>query len=139
DRGPAVPVPLKSGRALVMDDEAPIRLLADAVLRRMGFSVTAVEDGAKALDAYAEALAQGKPFDVVVLDLTVAGAMGGAEAMEKIRALDPNVRAVVSSGYSSDPIMANYRAHGFRGRAPKPYTAQELSNVVSAVVRDGEA
>ncbi|HVU25112.1 MAG TPA: ATP-binding protein [Opitutus sp.] len=136
ERAPGATQPLKPGRALVMDDEAPIRLLASAVLRRMGFAVTAVEDGDRALIAYAAAREEGRPFDVVVLDLTVAGAMGGAEAMDKIRELDPDVRAVVSSGYSSDPIMANYRAHGFRGRAPKPYTAEEFSRVVSAVMQD---
>ena len=138
ERGIDPAVSKKTGRALVMDDEAPIRLLAGAVLKRMGFVVTAVEDGDKAIECYRAAQREGKPFDVVVLDLTVAGAMGGAEAMEKIRALDPNVRAVVSSGYSSDPIMANYRAHGFCARAPKPYTAAELSTVVSAVMRTGD-
>jgi len=125
-------------RVLLMDDEAPIRMMAGTILKRLGFAVTAVADGSEVVSEYAAARVAGRPYDLVILDLTVAGAMGGAEAMEKLRAMDPNVRAVVSSGYSSDPVMANYRAYGFSGRAPKPYTATDLKDVITAVMQGGQ-
>jgi signal transduction histidine kinase/CheY-like chemotaxis protein len=132
----AAPDAPRVARVLLMDDEAPIRLLGSAVLKRMGFAVTAVRDGAAALSEYAAASAAGRPFDLVILDLTVPGGMGGAEAMEKLRGIDPQVRAIVSSGYSSDPVMANYRAHGFCGRVPKPYAANDLAETVSRVLTE---
>jgi CheY-like chemotaxis protein len=101
----------------------------------MGFEVTAVKDGAAVVSEYALASAAGRPYDLVILDLTVPGGMGGAEAMEKLRAMDSEVKAIVSSGYSSDPVMANYRAHGFRGRVPKPYAADDLTQVVEELMR----
>jgi CheY-like chemotaxis protein len=134
--GAANAEPRKVSRVLLMDDEAPIRVLGSAVLKRMGLSVTAVNDGAAAVNEYAAAAAAGRPFELVILDLTVPGGMGGAEAMEKLRGMDPRVCAIVSSGYSSDPVMANYHAHGFRGRVPKPYGAQDLSEVVNRVMRE---
>jgi signal transduction histidine kinase/CheY-like chemotaxis protein len=126
----------KAGRVLLMDDEAPIRLLGAAVLKRMGLEVTSVNDGAAVVSEYAAAIASDRPYDLVVLDLTVPGGMGGAEAMEKLRSMDSDVWAIVSSGYSSDPIMANYRESGFRGRVPKPYGASELTEVVNAVMSE---
>jgi len=126
--------PRKSARVLLMDDEPSIRMLGAAMLKRMGLEVVAVNDGSAVVTEYASASATGKPFDLVILDLTVPGGMGGAEAMEQLRAMDPNVRAIVSSGYSSDPVMANYQRHGFQGRVPKPYVAEDLSSVVKKIL-----
>lgn len=126
--------PAKTGRVLFMDDEEAIRMVAAAVLKRQGLEVTAVGDGAAVVREFQAARAAGRPFDLVILDLTVPGGMGGAEAMEKLRQLDPQVRAIVASGYSSDPVMANYQAHGFRGRVPKPYQASDLMSAVDAVL-----
>jgi signal transduction histidine kinase/CheY-like chemotaxis protein len=135
----AAHVPARAGRVLLMDDEASIRQLGSAVVKRMGLDVTAVNDGAAVVDAYATARAAGQPYDLVILDLTVPGGMGGAEAMEKLRAIDQDVRAIVSSGYSSDPVMANHRRYGFSGRVPKPYTASDLVNAVKAVMKPSAA
>jgi signal transduction histidine kinase/CheY-like chemotaxis protein len=128
--------PKQSGRILLMDDEATIRQLGSAVLRRIGFNVTTVTDGAAVISEYSAAFAAGRSFDLVILDLTVPGGTGGAEAMEKLREMDPSVCAIVSSGYSSDPVMANYRAYGFRGRVPKPYAANDLAQVVNSVLQE---
>ena len=76
----------------------------------------------------------GQPFDVVIMDLTVPGGMGGREAMEKLRAYDPEVKAIVSSGYSRDPVLANYRSHGFQGILPKPYGLAQLRRALRDLV-----
>ena len=88
---------------------------------------------------YALAREAGRPFDVVILDLTVPGGMGGRETIEKLRQMDPQVRAIVSSGYSHDPVLAQYRAHGFLGMVPKPYDLHELLKVVYTVMQGNAA
>ncbi|HVU24923.1 MAG TPA: PAS domain S-box protein [Opitutus sp.] len=127
---PPKPPALLNGRVLFMDDEETIRVMAKILLRRFGFDVVCVADGSEAVLRYAEALAAGDPFALVIMDLTVPGGMGGREAIGKLRAIDPNVRAIVSSGYSSDPVLANYRQHGFCGMVPKPYEVNELARVL---------
>jgi two-component system, cell cycle sensor histidine kinase and response regulator CckA len=112
---------------LVMDDEEIIRRVASALLQRLGHSAALVPDGAEAVRAYAAAQKAREPFDCVILDLTVPGGMGGLEALAQLRAIDPHVRAVASSGYSSDPVLANYQAHGFRAILPKPYDLKALA------------
>ena len=88
---------------------------------------------------YRQALADGQCFDAVVLDLTVRGGMGGREAAERILALEPSARLLVSSGYSDDAVMADYRRHGFAAALPKPYTAQQLRDVRAGDNRGGWA
>ena len=121
------------GRLLLMDDEEQIRRTAAALLGRLGYEVVLAADGDTALALYREAAAK-TPFDAVILDLTVPGAMGGKECLEALRAIDPSVKAIVSSGYSTDPVMAAYRKHGFAGVVAKPYQLAELSRVVRDVV-----
>ncbi|MEO6003271.1 MAG: ATP-binding protein [Opitutus sp.] len=128
-------VQAKTGRVLLMDDEVAIRQLGSAVIKRMGLAITVVDDGAAVVSEYAAARAAGRPYDLVILDLTVPGGMGGAEAMVKLREMNQDVRAIVSSGYSSDPVMANHRNYGFSGRVPKPYTATDLIDVVKMVMK----
>ncbi|ACB74255.1 histidine kinase [Opitutus terrae PB90-1] len=124
----------KGARVLLMDDEPSIQLVVVQVLQRIGVEVTAVADGAAALREFSLAQHQGKPFQLLLLDLTVPGGMGGREALELIRRLDPQVPAVVSSGYSNDPVMGNFRAHGFQAMVQKPYDAQRLAAVVQELL-----
>jgi signal transduction histidine kinase/uncharacterized protein YdeI (BOF family)/ActR/RegA family two-component response regulator len=133
------PAPPAASRVLLMDDEPSIRALARTVLKRAGCDVTAVEDGAAAVSEYSAAIAAGRAFHVVILDLTVPGGMGGAETMRRLRAIDPQVCAIVSSGYSSDPVMANYQDYGFRARVPKPYQASDLVQAVKRLLPDERA
>lgn len=125
----ALPVKL-----LFMDDEEPIREMAQMFLRRLGSDVVCTADGAAAVEAYRAAMESGRRFDVVVMDLTVPGGMGGREAMEHLLKLDPEVCAIVSSGYSRDPVLGSYRSHGFRGILPKPYGLDQLRKVIAEVL-----
>jgi len=122
------------GRLLFMDDEEPIRQMAAFLLRRFGFDVVCANDGSEAVAKFRSAKEAGKPFSLVIMDLTVPGGMGGREAITELRKIDPNVRAIVSSGYSSDPVLANYRSHGFAGVAAKPYDVTELARVLREVM-----
>ncbi|MCF3650861.1 PAS domain S-box protein [Synoicihabitans lomoniglobus] len=122
------------GRILFMDDEANIRRMAATLLEHLGLEAETVVDGESVVKRFVEAKAEGKPFDVVLMDLTVPGGMGGKETMEKLRALDPGVRAIVSSGYSIDPVLSNYGDHGFCARVTKPYRAADLARVLREVL-----
>lgn len=117
-------------RILLMDDEESIRLIGSAFLKRRGYEVVAVSDGESAVRSFMAAKNAGNPFDLVILDLTVPGGMGGLEAIEAIRASDSRVRAIVSSGYSSDPVMAEYQKYGFDGCVPKPYELDQLTDAI---------
>ncbi|HUL55144.1 MAG TPA: ATP-binding protein [Opitutaceae bacterium] len=133
----ASPLAPRSGRVLLMDDEESIRRAAAALLRRLGLETTAISNGADAVREYQAARRDGRPYDLVILDLTVPGGMGGRETMERLRQLDPEVRAVVSSGYSSDPVLAHYRFYGFRSMVGKPYDLEELAKAVGAALDGG--
>ena len=118
-----------------MDDEEAIRHMAAALLKRMGIEAMVVSDGQQALLAYAAARTAGRPFNLVILDLTVPGGMGGRETIERLRQMDPAVRALVSSGYSSDPVLARHRDHGFLGIVAKPYDLAELTAAINGALR----
>ncbi len=133
------PINLAGARVLVMDDEEGIRLLAKMLLRHLGCEPVLTADGAECVETFRAAQAAGRPFDLVILDLTVPGGMGGREAMAALRKLTPDVRAIVSSGYSHDPVLARYRDHGFAASVTKPYEVSGLANAIRAVLtgRDG--
>ncbi len=117
---------IRKGRILLMDDEKMIRDLAEQMLNRLGYSVELAKDGAEAIELYKKATDSGKTYDVVILDLTVKGKMGGKGAVKRLLKIDPQVKAVVSSGYSNDPVMTDFRRYGFIGALPKPYTMKAL-------------
>jgi PAS domain S-box-containing protein len=121
-------------RLLVMDDEPMVLEVARRVLMRAGYMPEIVTNGSAAIEAYRDALAKQERFDGVILDLTVPGGMGGREAAVGILALDPSARLMVSSGYSDDALMAEYRSHGFHAVLPKPYGAQQLRLAVTELL-----
>ena len=121
-------------RILFMDDEPSIRSMAVLFMQRIGYDCDVAVDGAEAVRKYQEELAAGRKYEAVVMDLTVPGGMGGREAMEHLRRLDPSVCAIVSSGYSRDPVLANYQTHGFQAVLPKPYGLEQLTKVMRGVL-----
>jgi PAS domain S-box-containing protein len=126
--------PLKGLRVLVMDDEPTIADAVRACLGHSGCEVEVTSEGADALRRYREARRTGRPFDVVILDLTVAGSMGGREVLERLREIDPAVKAIITSGYPDDPVVVDYRDYGFSGVLLKPYETEQLKLLVSSVV-----
>ena len=128
-------MPTTSGRILLMDDQPGVRQVAEEMLDRLGFDVVTCADGEAALVEHRRAQAAGRPFDLAILDLTVPGGMGGVETLRHLRAVQPDIKAVVSSGYAPDAVMADYRGRGFDGVLPKPYSLERLQRVVERVLR----
>ncbi|HTY24588.1 MAG TPA: PAS domain S-box protein [Desulfomonilaceae bacterium] len=125
------------GKILLMDDDELIRELAKEALSAVGYEVILAHDGEKAVELYKKAKNSSKPFDAIIVDLTVPGGMGGQEAVDTLRRFDPAIKAIVSSGYSNDPIMAEYEKYGFSGVVSKPYTVSELAETIQQVITNG--
>ncbi|MBN2231858.1 MAG: cache domain-containing protein [Deltaproteobacteria bacterium] len=126
---------LDGTRILVMDDDETVLEVVGAMLQNSGCTVAATADGAAARDRYRQALAAGTPFDLVIMDLTIPGGMGGREAAAQLLRMDPDARIIVSSGYSTDPVLANYRDYGFSGRLVKPFRMAELEKELARILR----
>jgi PAS domain S-box-containing protein len=123
------------GLVLIMDDEESVRQIAGKIVRALGYEAAYARDGREAIDQWREARAKGQPFDVAIMDLTVPGGMGGREAIRELLAIDPDAKAVVSSGYCQDPVMANFRDYGFRDVLAKPYNVLDVSQALSALLK----
>ena len=117
-----------------MDDDGPVRRLIHQMLECHGHDVVEVAHGGEAVEVYEREQDGGIGFDVVILDLTVPGGMGGKEALEHLREIDPAVCAVVASGYSHDPVLAEHERFGFVGRIAKPFSRDELARVVDEAI-----
>ncbi|MCZ7577401.1 MAG: PAS domain S-box protein [Dehalococcoidia bacterium] len=128
------PAETRMADILFMDDEETIRRGMREVLTRLGHTVTLAADGEEAVEMYRQRLGSGRRYDVVILDLTVPGGMGGYEAVAQLRQIDPGVRAIASSGYSDNPVMARAADPGFAGILPKPYTPSELLAAIARVL-----
>jgi len=143
---PAFPLPLPApveieekprtgrGKILIMDDEEPIRDLLVRIMTHCGYEAETARDGAETIALYKQAKDAGRPFEAVIMDLTIPGGMGGKDTIAKLIDIDPQVKAIVSSGYAHDPVMANYKQYGFRGVVAKPYKITELSEVLETVI-----
>lgn len=123
------------GKILMMDDERMLRNLVAQMLSQFGFDdVALAQDGTEAVELYRSALESGKPFDTVILDLTVRGGMGGKTAVQKLLEINPHVKAVVLSAYFNDPVMTDYKKFGFAAALPKPFTKKALKDTLSRVL-----
>ncbi len=123
-----------SARILIMDDDARVREVLSGMLDVLGHVAAESSDGAEAIELYRESISAGEPFDAVIMDLTVPGGMGGEGAIEKLMAIDPDVRAIVSSGYANNTVLSNYSEYGFRGRLVKPFRISTLKKELNKVL-----
>ena len=131
----ALPVHIMDeGRILVMDDERLVRDVTAEMLSSLGYKVTTSIHGAEAIEVYQKAKESGQPYDAVIVDIVVPDGMGGEETIQKLVEIDPEVKAVVGSGYSNNPIMADFRKYGFSDAIAKPYEIRELSEVLHRVI-----
>ena len=121
-------------RVLVMDDEEIVRNVVSNMLEFQGCTVTCTMDGEDTIELYKNEMESGKPFDVVIMDLAIPGGIGGKETVKKILEIDKGAKVIVSSGYSSDPIIASFRDYGFKGFVIKPYKIEELSKALKEVL-----
>lgn len=133
---PDRPIEGNTGKVLMMDDEAAIRELAERALATMGFEAVVCADGESTIHAYQEAMDRGVPFDVVVLDLTVPGGMGGVEAAIQLKKLNPAIKLILASGYSNDEVISNYTAYGFNKVITKPYRLSDLGQAVNELIHE---
>ena len=122
------------GMVLVMDDDEMVRKVLNEMLSHLGYEADFAIDGSKAIEKFIKARESGRPFDAMILDLTIPGNLGGKETMGKLLEIDPQVKAIVSSGYSDAPIMAEFQKYGFSGVITKPYRVAELSKILQRVI-----
>ena len=115
---------------LVLDDDANIHKLLKRLFKKLSIKLDSIYDGKDILDKYQEKDSMGEKYDLVIMDLTIPGGVGGQEAIIRLKSYDENVKAIVSSGYSNDPIMSDYEKYGFIDVLPKPFTVQELKNII---------
>jgi CheY-like chemotaxis protein len=127
-------IPPGPAKILVMDDKDCMRAAISAVLEARGFMVAEARHGREAIDLYVDAKTQGAPFDVVILDLTVRGGMGGVDTVNALRKITPTVKAIAMSGCSGDPVMADYKRHGFKGAIVKTFDVEQLIDAISSVL-----
>lgn len=123
-----------SMHVLVMDDDPGIRDVLAGMLEILGHKVERCENGADAISFYKKQMSSGKPFDLVIMDLTIPGGMGGEEAIKYLREMDPEVKAIVSSGYSNNPVISNFSDYGFSGRLAKPFKISTLKREIHSVL-----
>ena len=123
-------------RILLMDDDLMVLDIASRMLDHLGYYTSTAKDGDGAVKLYKQEFKSEHPFDLVILDLTVPCGIGGAKTIPELIKIDPKVKAIVSSGYSNDPVMANYEDYGFCGVVQKPYTKGELSEILNKVFEE---
>jgi len=125
---------LKRVTVLVMDDNPSVRNVLCKLLETIGYKTAQASHGEEAIKLYLDKMARGNPFDVVIMDLTIPGKMGGKETVQKLLSIDPGAKAIVSSGYSDDPVFSNYESYGFKGILRKPYTIEEIRDAIERIM-----
>ena len=121
-------------KIIIMDDEKMVREIVQEMLSNVGYEVVAAKDGNETLQLYQKAKNDGKPFDLIIMDLTIPGGMGGKDAVKEIHKIDPETKVIVSSGYSNDPVMANFSEYGFCAAMVKPFQMRELMEFVDKTI-----
>ena len=125
----------REGKILLVDDNEFVRNSARRMLKRLGYDVEFVKDGAEGIRLYEGAKKDKQPFDVVIMDLTIPGGMGGKEAIKELQKIDPRSKVIVSSRYSDDEVMSKFRKYGFSGILIKPYKIEEVDEAIRRVMK----
>ncbi len=125
---------VKGGKILVVDDEEDIRNICRDFLSTLGFTVDVAGDGIEAISIFKSSMDSGSPFDLVILDLTIPGGMGGVDVLKRLKNMDPQIKAIVVSGYSTDPVLSRFREYGFSGALVKPFMLKDLEKTVKEVM-----
>ncbi len=120
------------GKVLIMDDSPDIQLVTGKFLEYLGFEYEVANDGSEAIEKYKNSTEN--PYIFIIMDLTIPGGMGGKKALAELLKINPQVKAIVSSGYSNDPVIANYKKFGFKGILPKPYAINDLKKVINEIL-----
>jgi len=120
----------QSIKILIMDDDPLVRDVSKRILNKLGHTVDICEDGSQAIEKYKQAMAETAFYDLVIMDLTIPGGMGGQKAIKELLKIDPSAKVVVASGYSNDPVLANYKGYGFKAVVTKPYTFEKIQHVI---------
>jgi CheY-like chemotaxis protein len=126
---------VSKGKILLMDDEQVILDVTDEVLKFLGYDAMFAKEGAGAIEIFSRERQGGHPFDLIILDLSVPDGMGGKEAFEKIREIDPFAKVVISSGYTNDPMMTDYAKFGFSGILAKPYRISDIKALLEKMIQ----
>ncbi|MCP4023641.1 MAG: response regulator, partial [Desulfobacteraceae bacterium] len=121
---------IDSAKILIMDDDNQVRNIAEKIIKKFGFEVGLASEGLQAVEMYEQALKTDAPFDLVLMDLTIPGGMGGKEAVQKVLSIDRKAKVIVISGYSNDPVLANFEEYGFKGMLEKPFKIEELKKII---------
>lgn len=122
--------PIESLHILVMDDEEPVRDILKSMLEMLHHRVCLTSSGEEAVEEFERTMDTEQSFDLVIMDLTIPGGMGGRDAMELMKKMQPGVRGIVSSGYSNDPVMSNPAEYGFKAAVTKPFVIDELEKAL---------
>jgi len=124
----------RNKKILLMEDDAEIRAVTGELLKSIGCSVTHAVDGRTAIEFFTQAIESAHPFDAVLLDLVISGGVGGEQVIKSLRTIDPGIKAVLCSGYITDPIVTSYRKYGFDAILTKPFTRAELKEVLDELI-----
>ncbi len=125
-----------NGKILVMDDDEMVSNMVHTMLTAIGYTIESEKNGDKAIERYIKAKKEGVPFDLLLLDLTVQGGMGGKETIQKLHEIEPEAKAIVSSGYHNDSVLTDYADYGFRGAVTKPFNFEKLNKILQSVIGD---
>lgn len=125
---------MSKGKILVMDDEEIVQDVLSNMLDFLGYEAEIAGDGTQAIEKFKQARLSDNPFDAIIMDLTIPGGVGGRDAIQDLLKVDPEVKAIVSSGYSTDPVVTNYREYGFKGVVNKPFKLEDLRQVLEQLV-----
>jgi CheY-like chemotaxis protein len=128
------PLSASKKRILVMDDKEMVRITLKEMLVYLGYDVELAKDGAEAIAKYQIELDANRPIDAAILDISVQVGMGGKETFQLLRQIDPNVKAIISSGYTDDPLLVDYQSYGLAGMIIKPYSLKDLRRTLEAVI-----